>query len=225
LAHIAIRWNDELDDGLVLAPERYDPRISQKDHLGDARSGLTLSQLVDASREVLSPSKAEPMQLYMVLDTGDASNGIISRKSLVGPDGIGSTKKILRPGDVIISRLRPYLRQIGFVDAELANEGVVVASSEFYVLRPRGAVSIAYLIPFLLSDRIQQILCASQEGGHHPRVPEKTLMNLVVPNSFLQSSSELCSKVRKATETARKSETIVLELLAEATRLMSLQEG
>lgn len=205
----------------MLAPERYDPRISQRLHFGGTQSGQMLAQLVDVSRDVLPAERAEPGAAYIVLDTGDAKNGIISRKSAVDFRGIGSAKKILRPGDVIISRLRPYLRQVGFVDADLAGSNIVLASTEFYVLRPTDSTSIAYVVPFLLSERIQEILSASQEGGHHPRVPEKTLMSLVVPEFLLERSSDLSRKVERATEQVRQSEKTLLEAFNDIGGLLS----
>jgi hypothetical protein len=213
MAHVSIRWTDELDEGFVLAPERYDPRITQKHYLGDAQSGRTLAQLVDLSKDVVTLEKADPEEKYMVLDTGDAKNGIICRKSVTNYAGIGSTKKVLHIGDVIISRLRPYLRQIGFVDSDLASASSIVASTEFYVLRPKDGSSIAYLVPFLLSSRIQEVLCASQEGGHHPRVPEKTLLNLVIPQALLNRGVELSQHVEKATRATRLSERTLLQAL------------
>lgn len=62
---------------------------------------------------------------------------------------LNSNKKILKTGDVIISRLRPYLRQVAYVDIDSNLQ--LCASTEFYVLRARNNESIAFLVPFLLS--------------------------------------------------------------------------
>lgn len=214
MAVIAICWTSQLDDGLVLAPERYDPRTRQSPSA--STEGRTISELANLSRDTLQPQKADTSLGYVVLDTGDVKNGIISLKLVDDHTGVGSAKKIIRAGDVIISRLRPYLRQVGLVDEGLARLGVVLASTEFYVLRPKDTQSIAYLVAFLLSDKVQQVLAASQEGGHHPRFPEKTLMGLVVPAAVLGERDRLSRAVEDATQAARRAE----GLLADAARLI-----
>ena len=68
------------------------------------------------------------------------------------------------PGDVIISRLRPYLRQVAFVDSDIRGyelSATILCSTEFFVLRAIEQESIAFLVPFLLSQSTQQVLAAS----------------------------------------------------------------
>jgi hypothetical protein len=215
MAVISTRWTSQLDDGFVLSPERYDPRTRQ--NASASTEGRTISELVDLSRETLQTQKTVAGLRYVVLDTGDAKNGIISLKVADDHTGVRSAKKVLKSGDVIISRLRPYLRQAGFVDEGLARLGIVTASTEFYVLRSKDGKSIAYLVAFLLSDKVQQILAASQEGGHHPRVPEKTLMGLVVPAAIVGERDRLSQAVEDATLATRRAE----GLLTDAGRLVA----
>jgi hypothetical protein len=111
----------ELGEFYTLAAERFDPRREYL--LSQARESgcLPLGRLV-----ALAGSKVDAcghsMQRYLILDTSDAREGIvICRKDPVLSSEIGSTKKALQPNDVIISRLRPYLRQVAFVDADVHN--------------------------------------------------------------------------------------------------------
>ena len=215
MAVVSIRWTSQLDDGVVLSPERYDPRTRQS--ASASAEDRTIAELANLSRETLQPQKAGAGLRYVVLDTGDAKNGIISLKAADDHTGVGSAKKVLKSGDVIISRLRPYLRQAGLVDEALARLGIVTASTEFYVLRSKDGKSIAYLVAFLLSDKVQQILAASQEGGHHPRVPEKTLTGLVVPAAIVGERDRLSRAVEDAALATRRAE----GLLADVGRLVA----
>ena len=92
---------------------------------------------------------------------------------------------LIRPRQVVISRLRPYLRQVAWVDAGLLAEQTpgteLICSTEFFVLESVGSASVAFLVPFLLSLPIQAVLAAAQAGGHHPRFNERTLMTLPIP--------------------------------------------
>ena len=193
----------KLDEGNVLAPERYDPR-RRFEELSSAR----LSDIVIFLREQTSAEMADETQRFLVLATGDARDGLI--RPTVPPrygSAIGSTKRRIRPGHVIVSRLRPYLRQVAWIDAGLLDsvEGRIelLCSSEFYVLDSRDGKSIAFLVPFLLSSRVQSVLAASQEGGHHPRFNEHTLKSLPIPTLLLERRAELSARVEIAVSQAR----------------------
>jgi hypothetical protein len=205
----AVRYAGDLDSGFVLAPERYDPRRHPLAG-GHTQEETKLSRLAIIIRETVVPEKADRDSSYVILDTGDAFEGSIrSIKDPVPSSSIGSAKKVVKSGDIIISRLRPYLRQVALVDRELPEawstpNTVILVSTEFYVLRAPEDKSIAFLVPFFLSKSVQNILAASQEGGHHPRFPEKTLLNLCVPNSILAMRSQLSLVVENAVYAARK---------------------
>jgi hypothetical protein len=140
---------------------------------------------------------------------------ILTRKPTVLGAELGSSKKRLRAGDVIVSRLRPYLRQVAYVDQALVSgESEVVCSTEFYVLRPRDKKSIAFLVPLLLSQGVQQILGASQEGGHHPRFSLPALETIYVPEAVLTRRKELSNSVVKAVGSARRAEAAMQKLVS-----------
>ena len=192
-----------LDDGNILAPERYDPRRRYLEY-----SSTRLSDIANLLREQISAATADPAQKFLVFPTGDARDGII--RPTVSPcvgTAIGSTKRRIRPGQVIVSRLRPYLRQVAWVDTGLLTSGddglELLCSSEFYVLDSKDGESIAFLVPLLLSPQVQAVLAASQEGGHHPRFNESALKSLPIPNVLLDNRAELSARVERAVCQAR----------------------
>ena len=195
---------DRLDEGSVLAPERYDPR-----RRGSEERGSRLGDVIGLVREQVSAATADQRRQYVVLATGDASSGIVKTTKAPNTGGeIGSVKNRIRPGQVIISRLRPYLRQVAWIDRGLLEiEGgqvELVCSTEYYVLDSEDGQSIAFLVPFLLSQRVQLVLAASQEGGHHPRFSEETLKSLLVPESILERRAEMSTRVERAVTLARR---------------------
>lgn len=198
-----------LAPGLVLAPERYDPR-----RLGPSE-GLPLARLARREAESLRPAAA-PEGLYRVLDTGHAREGWVQHPPApVGPEALGSAKRVLRPGDLIVSRLRPYLRQVAWIDPALAPEGLtLLASTEFVVLRPRGGESLAFLAPYLLSEPVQRALDAAQEGGHHPRVPMNLFDRLKVSPPWIAAREALSAEVEALIADARRAEAGMAGLIA-----------
>ena len=160
-----------------------------------------MADVADLVREQVAPRGSRPLDRCLVLDTGNAQEGfLLSRRTPVPQSEIGSTKKRVRPGDVR-SRLRPYLRQVAYVDEALANgEIVLLCSTEFFVLRSHDDRCIAFLVPFLLSEPVQQVLALSQEGGHHPRFSETTLRSLPLPTGIDAIRDEVSAAVVAAVE-------------------------
>jgi len=218
--HTVISLN-KLDDGLVLIPERYDPRRYNKNH-----TGTLISDVASVVNDQVKLKKRSDKDLYLVLDTSDASDGFIrSKKEPVPLSDIKSAKKIIRAGDVIISRLRPYLRQVAYVDSLLSEsygkEVFIVCSTEFYVLRSKGENSIAFLVPFLLSDVQQEIFSLSQEGGHHPRFSHDTLEKIAIPDSLIKNRTEISKAVESSVEKARSAYIQIKSLIGRCSQIAS----
>jgi hypothetical protein len=145
----------------------------------------------------------------IIIDTTHVREGTIR---LPPPRRGGSPKTPVPPGSLLVSRLRPYLRQIGFVSDSLLVERdfhakkaertrvrlPLLCSTEFSVLVPKGPRSLAFLLPFLLSDDVQRRLTAAQEGGHRPRVPRETLMSLRVPDGAVRARRKTSAAVERA---------------------------
>jgi len=231
MALTSVKQVRQLEAGFVLAPERYDPRRTGQFHGPDEfpEKAVKLGQVAFVVRDTLVPERADPTMEYIVLDTGDAKNGVIPNIKRPGDKtSIGSAKKVIRSGDVLISRLRSYLRQVawvdpGFTDYWNSDSIVVAVSTEFYVVRSATQESIAFLVPFLLSDSVQKILAAAQEGGHHPRFPEKALVNIMVPQDVIDARSKLSEKVEKAVMGTRSSDSELMSAICLVEEIVSGQ--
>ncbi len=214
MALTSVRSLSSLEPVAVLAPERYDPRRAMG---GDHRDSVPLGTLARVERRTIQPSSS--LGACFVLDTSDAREGIIvGRKRPVDGSLIGSAKKVIASGDVIISRLRPYLRQVAWVDNAIphADSTTLVCSTEFFVLRGRDERSIAFLVPILLSAAVQKVLCASQEGGHHPRFEESMLTGLPIPNEFLDERERWSNVTTTSVKLYRESEAAIDRLVSAA---------
>ncbi|MBX3191286.1 MAG: hypothetical protein KF819_30090 [Labilithrix sp.] len=200
---LAVRSLGDLAHDLVLAPER---------HVVATGEGVPLGDLVVERSERIDPREAKRA---LVLDTSHARDGVLDVAGALR-DGAGtkSAKKRALPGDLVVSRLRPYLRQIALVHPgalALAPGRPLALSTEFYVLAPRDG-DVAYLLPFLLGDDAQAALRDAQEGGHHPRVPRASLFALRVPHD----------RVRARVATSRKVDAALADLYRSSSRLRAL---
>lgn len=208
---------DELGDTLSLAPERHDPRRRLSAGLQPRLDELVALRSDSASRRALGHARS-----VLVLDTSNAYEGfVVLRHRPIPVEDLGSSKRQVQPGDVLVSRLRPYLRQVAYLDAglfQLLPEGnPVVVSSEFFVLRDTPRCPAAALVPFLLSPSVQAILAAGQEGGHHPRFPRDLLASLPVPATLVAAAPDLATKVRSLATALRQAMAEGQELVTEVT--------
>jgi hypothetical protein len=180
-AFTVVRALGDLGELVTLAPERQ-----RAAGLADA-DGEALGSLVVERRERVVD---EDLGDAVVLDTTHVKDGLVDVAAAARAAAPTSAKKRVRPGDLLVSRLRPYLRQIGLVTdgvSEATGGRTIACSTEFYVLSPpAGVASLAYLLPWLLGDEAQAVLAAAQEGGHHPRVPRETLLAMRVPSAVVK---------------------------------------
>src|SRR4051794_39650581 len=115
---MAICWNatiNQLDNEYVIAPERYSARRNA--HLLETNETVGLHDIARLVKSTTNPALSEPDGRYVVLDTTHAVEGRIQFNSLpITGDAVGSVKRPVPPGSVMVSRLRTYLRQVAFVD-------------------------------------------------------------------------------------------------------------
>lgn len=156
-----------------------------------ALPGSPLSGRANSIREQWVPDRAPPDMRVRNYDVTDALVPLldIEKEPSFAAD-IGSLKKVLRDGDVAVSRLRAYLKEIAVVRTGDAIPSV--GSSEFIVLRLKGAdISPETLMVFLRSQPVQTILKWCQDGSQHPRFSEADLLSIPVPDAVAEASAKV----------------------------------
>lgn len=164
-----------------------------------ALPGRLLSARVDSIRDQWLPEGTRPGTVVRNYDVTDALVPILnSKKEPSAAEDIGSMKKVLRDGDVAMSRLRAYLKEIAVV--RTSDNILSVGSSEFIVLRPKGGgcISPETLVVFLRSEPVQTILKWCQDGSQHPRFSESDLLSIPVPDAVLQVSAKITALMLKS---------------------------
>lgn len=222
MASITIVPVNNLARGKILSPERYDPRRTLAND-GLDKASITIGEIAQVVKKTINPaSKSSEGREFVVLDTSDVREGfVIGKKQPSAAKDIGSTKKIFQQNDVLISRLRPYLRQVAIVDEGFANRFnnyELACSTEFFVLRSLTDEPLDFLVPYLLSDKVQNALFAAQEGGHHPRFDASVLLSIPIPESLIQQRIVISESVRLAALAYRNSEELIQRWVCTANR-------
>ena len=165
--------------------------------------GKPLGERFASIRQMMDPKKDNAPPIVRNYDVTDALQPILDDENEpVATVEIGSTKKVLKNGDVAISRLRAYLREIAVVKTE--GKIPSVGSSEFIVLRPKTkadrAIAPETLLTFLRSAPVQTILKWCQDGSQHPRFSEGDLLAIHLPDAVEAVSAEIAAIVQEGFE-------------------------
>lgn len=147
-----------------------------------AHSHFTVGDLFVSVRELWQPDDWKAGTTVRNYDLSDALSPFLdASKQPTDVELIASTKKVIQAGDLVVSRLRSYLKEIAVV---LPSDNTrMVASSEFIVLRPRAeSFPTEVLMVYLRSVLPQVVFKWSQDGSNHPRFNEKELLALPVPH-------------------------------------------
>lgn len=213
MAICVIKKTTQLGPQFVLTPERYNPK--RRMSLSDENEGVLLSEIITLENDIVTAKKDS--SVWYQINTSDAMGGYLRVPTT--PEKLNSNKKLLKPGDVIISRLRPYLRQVAYVDIDKKTQ--LCASTEFYVLRARNNESIAFLVPFLLSEAAQTVFANSVEGSQHPRFKEEDILNLVVPSQLFEERDKISKNISTAINQYREYEKSLGSAITHVNGIMS----
>ena len=109
---------------------------------------------------------------------------------------IGSTKKVAKEEDFVISKLRSYLEEMGIVEQKKFPQ---LFSTEFLVLRKKTEKLSTYTLFALCMTKIVQIIFKKgQHGTEHPRFYDFLLTNLPVPTCLLAMDRHIKKTIKLA---------------------------
>lgn len=174
--------------------------------------GKPLGERFVSIRQLMDPKKDTAPPIVRNYDVTDALQPILDdEKEPVATEEIGSTKKVLKNGDVAISRLRAYLREIAVIKTD--GKIPAVGSSEFIVLRPKTktdkAIAPETLLTFLRSAPVQTILKWCQDGSQHPRFSEGDLLAIHFPDAVEAASAAIAAIVQEGFEARARARTLL----------------
>lgn len=187
----------ELEGSSYIAPEFYHPDKLKSQKLINKIGITRISNEFDNIKNLYNLSKTTKLseKRIKIFDLTDAMGNLLKEGiDIKNIEDIGSTKKIVKNNDLIISRLRSYLREIALVHYDDFSQKLV--STEFIVLRQREETKYTpqFLLIYLLTSEIQNILHWSQTGTQHPRFDEDVLFNLPLLD-FSEFINDITEKV------------------------------
>jgi len=210
----------ELEGAKIFASEFYHPaKIISKRRLENAGTKKIKDYFYNV-KEIFDPKTTPLTQQALVFDLSDVTSYFLySRKKVTSSEEVGSAKKIFLQNDVLISRLRPYLKEVSFIGF---NEKLKLASTEFVVLRQKGnRYYPETLFAYLINKEMQNILAWSITGTEHPRFDEDYFLKLTLPDF----SENIHKKIKTIVQSAWKIFLNSLDLYSQAETLLLEELG
>ncbi len=169
----------------------------------EAIPGRMVGDCFQSVRELLSPPERDTGEMVYNYDLTDALRFFLDDEvELVPTYELGSTKKRFQRGDVVVSRLRSYLKEIAVVATP--DDASCVGSSEFIVLRAKNKrVTPELLLVYLRCPPVQTVLKWCQDGSNHPRFREDELLTFKFPDRILGVQEEIKRLIRNGIQASR----------------------
>ena len=159
---------------------------------------------VDPTR---NPSKA-----FRYVDISSISNetfNIVNSKKYVGAKAPSRARKPIRAGDILVSTVRTYLRNVAMVPPELDGE---ICSTGLCVLRPiREIADSRFVFRYVLTKEFINKLTREQRGISYPAVTDRYVYAQPIPlpplaeqKRIMAKTEELLSRIKAAKQSIQK---------------------
>ena len=118
--------------------------------------------------------------------------------------------RALHSGDTVFSMVRPYLKNIAFIDESIADS---IASTGFYVCKPKENVAPKYLYFLMVSSYVVDGLNAYMKGDNSPSIRKEELEQFPYPIPPLAEQQRIVDRIEslfaKLDEAKEKAQVVV----------------
>lgn len=163
--------------------------------------------------EILNPMETQkPIgEMFGYIDIAsidNKNNRIIDAKFISVSEAPSRASRKVKFGDTLFSMVRPYLKNIAFVEEEYSN---CIASTGFYICSPNKTLYPKFLFYLMLSEYVVNGLNKYMKGDNSPSINNENITNFFFPLPPLAEQERIVEKVE--------------QLLAIVDTIEQLQEG
>lgn len=126
--------------------------------------------------------QCEPQREFTYIDVGsiDQDLGLIRDPKVLGASSAPSrARKIVRPGTVIYSTVRPYLLNIAIIDRPFDPDPI--ASTAFAIIHPFDGIEASFIYRYLRSPIFIKYVESCQTGIAYPAINDKQFFSAWFP--------------------------------------------
>jgi len=142
--------------------------------------------------------------VFRYIDIGSVNKGVVdweTVQTLRFADAPSRARRVVRPGDILISTVRPMLMSHAFADWD--SQDTYVCSTGFAVIRSDGGINPRFLRHLPFAEQVTRQLAAWQCGTNYPAVNESDIRSLMLPIPPPEEQ-EVIARTLDAVETAIK---------------------
>ena len=131
--------------------------------------------------------------LYIDIDSIDNKNQCVTEpKKLKVINAPSRANRKLHDGDTIFSMVRPYLRNIAYINKTLEN---CIASTGFFVCSPKKNLMPIYLYYLMISEYVVAELTKQMKGDNSPSIRKGDIENFLYPIAPLKEQQRIVAKI------------------------------
>ena len=132
---------------------------------------------------------------YIDIDSIDNKQQIVSEPKIVSTkDAPSRASRALHTGDTVFSMVRPYLKNIAYIDESMADS---IASTGFYVCSPVHSVNPRYNYYMMVSPYVIDGLNAFMKGDNSPSIRKDDLENYPFPLPPLAEQQRIVDRIER----------------------------
>ena len=146
----------------------------------------------DEFKQNKSTFEVDPEKLYRYVEIGsvNVSTGEIVAEEVLGEDLPANAKRVLKKGDIIVSKVRTYRGAITIVQ-----EDGYVGSGAFCVLRENGEINKETLLACLRSKLFLTWSWKPNTGTSYPTLGDDDILDFPIPTLLKEKQAEIKQKV------------------------------
>lgn len=134
-------------------------------------------------------SDMQPDMWLLDMEDIEKDTGRILRYGLVKEKKVRGDKTVFLKNDILYSKLRPYLKKILIAPAD------GICTTELVPFQMYGEIDRNYIVMWLMSPLVNQIVNSDTYGVKMPRVGKSTMQNLVLPLPPLSEQHRIVEKL------------------------------
>ena len=149
--------------------------------------------------EILNPMESQkPLGEkfgYLDIASIDNKNNKISEvKFIATSDAPSRASRKVKFGDTLFSMVRPYLRNIAFVEKEYSK---CIASTGFYICSPNETLYSKFLFYLMLSEYVVEGVNKYMKGDNSPSINNENITNFLYPLPPLSEQRRIVEKIEE----------------------------
>ena len=132
---------------------------------------------------------------YLDIASIDNKNNKISEvKFIATSDAPSRASRKVKFGDTLFSMVRPYLRNIAFVEKEYSK---CIASTGFYICSPNETLYSKFLFYLMLSEYVVEGVNKYMKGDNSPSINNENITNFLYPLPPLSEQRRIVEKIEE----------------------------